>query len=198
MDLDLALRTKQSTASIDTSSSELRAKYEKWDRSNRMNLMIIKHGISEAFRGAVSNCVTKAKEYLDDIEKRFAKSNKVETNTILKSLISMKYKGKENIQKYIMEMSHLTSKLKALNLELSDGMHVHLVLISFPNQFSQFQINYNCQKEKWTLNKLISYCVQEKERLKQNKSESVYLARTPKYKGNKRKNEATKGPYAKK
>ncbi|XP_042468642.1 uncharacterized protein LOC122051528 [Zingiber officinale] len=198
MDLDLALRTEQPTAPTNTSSSELRAKYEKWDRSNRISLMIIKRGIPEAFRGAVSNSVTKVKEYLDEIEKRFAKSDKAETSTILKSLISMKYKGKRNIREYIMEMSHLASKLKTLNLELSDDMLVHLVFISLPNQFSQFQINYNCQREKWTFNELISYRVQEEERLKQIKAESAYLASTPKDKGKKRKNEATKGPYVKK
>ena len=65
-----------------------------------------------------------------------------------------------------MEMSHITSKLKVLKLELLEDLLVHLVLISLPNQFSQFMVSYNCQKEKWTLNELISYCVQEEERLK--------------------------------
>ncbi|XP_074560693.1 uncharacterized protein LOC141816866 [Curcuma longa] len=198
MDLDLAIRTEQPTTPTVSSTSEQRVNYEKWDRSNRMSLMIIKRGIPEAFRGAVSDSVTKAKEYLDEIEKRFAKSDKAETSTILKSLISMKYKGKGNVREYIMEMSHLASRLKALKLELSDDMLVHLVLISLPNQFSQFQISYNCQKEKWTLNELISYCVQEEERLKQDKAESAHLASTTKDKGKKRWNEATKGPYVKK
>ncbi|XP_042460523.1 uncharacterized protein LOC122044042 [Zingiber officinale] len=148
MDLDLALRTEQLTAPIDTSFSEQRAKNEKWDRSNRISLMIIKRGIPKAFRSAVSNSVTKTKEYLDEIEKRFSKSDKAETSTILKSLISIKYKGKGNVRKYIMEMSNLASKLKALNLELLDVMLVYLMLISLPNQFNQFQINYNCQREK--------------------------------------------------
>ncbi|KAL5571599.1 hypothetical protein UlMin_021196 [Ulmus minor] len=38
-----------------------------------------------------------------------------------------------------MEMSHLASKLKALKLELSDDLLVHLVLISLPAQFNQFK-----------------------------------------------------------
>ncbi|XP_073136894.1 uncharacterized protein [Henckelia pumila] len=179
MDLDLAIRTKQPAALTDSSSSELRARYEKWERSNRMSLMIIKRGIPEAFRGAVSDSVTKAKEYLDEIEKRFAKSDKTETSTILKSLISMRYKGKGNVREYIIEMSHLASQLKALKLELSDDMLVHLVLISLPNQFSQFKISYNCQKEKWSLNELISYYVQEEERLKQDKTESLLFYSSP-------------------
>jgi len=34
----------------------------------------------------------------------------------------MKYKGKENIKEYIMEMSNLASKLKSLKLELGEDM----------------------------------------------------------------------------
>ena len=203
IDLDLALRIERPTCHTVSSSSDERVIYDKWDRSNRMSLMIIKRGIPEAFRGAISEGIESAKDFLAEIEKRFAKSDKAETSTILKSLISMKYKGKGNIREYIMEMSHIASKLKALKLELSEDLLVHLVLISLPNQFSQFKVSYNCQKEKWTLNELISYCVQEEERLKQEKTESAHLASTSKdngkdKKGKKRKNEAAKGPAQKK
>ena len=44
----------------------------------------------------------------------------------------MKYKGKRNIREYIMEMSYIASKLKALKLELSNDLLMHLVLISLP------------------------------------------------------------------
>jgi len=71
----------------------------------------------------------------------------------------MKYKGKGNIKEYIMQMSHIASKFKALKLELSKDLLVHLILISLPAHFSQFKVCYNCQKEKWTLNELISYCM---------------------------------------
>ncbi|KAL5755315.1 hypothetical protein ACOSP7_023535 [Xanthoceras sorbifolium] len=161
--------------------------------------MIMKRGIPEAFRGPESEGITTAKEFLTEIEKRFVKNDKVETSTLLASLISMKYKGKGNIKEYIMEMSHIASKLKTLKLELSDDFLVHLVLISLPAQFSQFKVSYNCQRDKWTLNELISYCVQEEDRLKQEKTESAHLANTSKDKGKKRKkdHEAAKGPFAK-
>nr|KYP66988.1 hypothetical protein KK1_013305 [Cajanus cajan] len=58
-----------------------------------------------------------------------------------------------------MEMSNLASKLKTLKLELSDDLLVHLVLISLPTHFGQFKVSYNTQKDKWTLNELISHCV---------------------------------------
>ena len=54
MDLDLSLRMDKPASLTDASSADDRRIYEKWDRSNRMSLMIIKRGIPEAFRGAVS------------------------------------------------------------------------------------------------------------------------------------------------
>ena len=106
--------------------------------------MIIKCDILEIFKGAVSKEVTTAKEFLDDIEKCFLKNDKVETSTLLASLFSMKYKGQRNIREYIMHMSNIASKLKALKLELSNDLLVHLVLLSLPAQFSKFEVSYNC------------------------------------------------------
>ena len=94
--------------------------------------MIIKHGILEAFRGRISEGITKASDFLAEIKKHFAKNDKAETSTLLSKLISMKFKGKGNLREYIMEMSHTVSKLKALKLDLSENLLVHLVLISFP------------------------------------------------------------------
>ena len=94
---------------------------------------------------------------------------------------------KESIREYILKMSNIASKLKALKLELSEDLLVHLVLISLPAQFGQFKVSYNCQRDKWTLNELISYCVQEEERLKQEQVESAHLASTYKDKNKKRK-----------
>ena len=200
MDLDYALRTEQPQPLNADSTPDAKKEHEKWERSNRMSLMIIKRGVPEAFRGIESEGITKAKDFLAEIEKRFAKNDKVETSTLLARLISMKYKGKGNIREYIMEMSHIASKLKALKLDLCDELLVHLVLLSLPAQFNQFKVSYNCQKEKWTLNELISYCVQEEDRLKQDKTESAHLAYASKDKGKKRKNdkEAAKGPVEKK
>ncbi|RVW75445.1 Retrovirus-related Pol polyprotein from transposon TNT 1-94 [Vitis vinifera] len=164
--------------------------------------MIMKRVIPEAFRGVVTDEVTNASDFLAEIQKRFAKNDKAEMSTLLASLISMKYKGKGNVREYIMEMSHLASKLKALKLELSDDLLVHLVLISLPTQFNRFKVSYNCQKDKWTLNELISFCVQEEKRLKQDKTESAHLASISKDKG-KQKNKdnkvaASNGPEQKK
>ena len=122
-----------------------------------MCLMIIKKVIPKAFKGTIFETIKTAKEFLEEINNIFAKNEKSETNTLLENLISMRYKGNGNIREYIMEISHLASKLRAHKLDLSENLLVHLVLISLPAQFSQFKVSYTCQKEIWSLNELISH-----------------------------------------
>ncbi|KAL9315774.1 hypothetical protein ACSQ67_016775 [Phaseolus vulgaris] len=123
-----------------------------------------------------------AKKFLEGIEQYFAKNEKSEASNLLGKLVSMKYQDKGNIREYIMEMSTLASKLKSLKLELSEDLLVDLVLISPPAHFGQFKVSYNTQKDKWSLNELISHCVQEEERQQRDKADSAHLASTTKNK----------------
>ncbi|XP_047309909.1 uncharacterized protein LOC124913364 [Impatiens glandulifera] len=110
--------------------------------------MIIKRGIFEAFKGAISDEITIDKDFLAKIKKYFEKSDKVKTSTLVKRLISMNFKGKENIRECIMEISNVASILKALKLEMFEDLFVHYVFIYLPVQFNQFKVSYNCQREK--------------------------------------------------
>ncbi|PKU73375.1 hypothetical protein MA16_Dca027755 [Dendrobium catenatum] len=96
-----------------------------------MSLMIMKHLILDIIRCAMPE-EENAKKFLRQIADRFAGSEKFKTSTILNKLVSMRYKGKENIREYIMKMSNLITRQRALKLELSDDIFVHLVLISHP------------------------------------------------------------------
>ena len=103
----------------------------------------MKCAILETFRGTMSEEIN-TKEFLNDLEKWFAKNEKAEISTLLANLVSMKYKAKGNIKEYILKISHVASKLKALKLKLSEDLLVHLVLISLPTQYNQFMVSYNC------------------------------------------------------
>ncbi|XP_075507408.1 uncharacterized protein LOC142544234 [Primulina tabacum] len=136
MDLDIAIRIDSPPAITDNSTSDEKREFERWERSNRMCMMIMKMTIPETFRGTMSSDIATTKAFLQDLEKRFAKSEKSEIGTLLASLVSMRYRGKGNIEEYIMKISSSCFK---------------------------FKVSYNCQKETWSLNELISHCVQEEE-----------------------------------
>ena len=94
-------------------------------------------------------------------------------------------------------MSNIVSKLKALKTELPAELLIYFVLNSLPAQFSQLKSSYNTQKEQWSLNELIAYCVQEEERMKQEKTESAHMVYTSKGQGKRKKFEPVKDYAAK-
>ncbi|CAM8877186.1 unnamed protein product [Rhodiola kirilowii] len=169
MDLDLALREPKTDAITSTSSKSGQVYKGTWERSNRLSLIIIHRDIPEVFRGIVSDEISSAKDYLVEFENLFVENDQAKISGLLANLISMKYSGKGNVREHIMEISQLASKLKALKLELSENLLVHLVLISLPSKYSQCRNSYNCQREKWTLNELISFCMEEEKMLKHDK-----------------------------
>lgn len=173
MNLDLALQKDQPDALTDESSLEDKKNFEQWERCDRVSLMIIKQKIPEHYVRVLSEETSNAKSFLAAAEKYFAKNEKAEISALLSNLVSMRYQGKGNVREHIMEMASLASKLKALKLDVSEDLLVHLVLISLPAQFGRIEVVYNCQKEKWSLNELISHCVHEEERLNPDMAGSV-------------------------
>ena len=80
-----------------------------------------------------------AKSFPARVANRFIKSEKFEVSTHISQLINMCYKDKENIREYIMKISNLISKLKALKLKLSEEILLHFILISFLIKYNPFQ-----------------------------------------------------------
>ena len=64
MDLDYALREDRHPDLTSVNTAEQRSTMEKWERSNCMSLMIMKHSIPEAIKGAIPEA-TRAKTFLD-------------------------------------------------------------------------------------------------------------------------------------
>ena len=110
--------------------------------------MVMKHTIPTTIRGSDK---VGGKSFPTEVADRFTKSDKVETSTHLSKLVNMRYNGKGNMGEYIIKLSNFVSKLKALKLELFEEILVYFILVSLPPQYNPFKINYNAQREKWSL-----------------------------------------------
>ena len=118
------------------------ANAEKWERSNRLSLMIMKTSISVGIRGAIPDSEN-AKEYLASVEEKFKGSTKVYASTLIQRLLSAKYDGSSSIREHIMMMTDMAGKLKGMDMEISDGFLVHFIMTSLPSEYTTFKINYN-------------------------------------------------------
>ncbi|GAV72464.1 UBN2_2 domain-containing protein, partial [Cephalotus follicularis] len=165
MDLDHALRTDTPATIMAQSTTEQKAAYEKWERSNHMSLMIMKSSISVAIQGAIPDS-NNAKTYLASVEEQFKSSSKAHASTLIMKMLTIRYDGTSGVREHIMMMNDMASKLKGMEMATSKGFFVHFIMTSLPVQFGPFKINYNTQKEKWKMSELIAMCVQEEERLK--------------------------------
>ncbi|KAK3017338.1 hypothetical protein RJ639_007519 [Escallonia herrerae] len=182
MDLDYALRVDAPAALTAESSTEQKAAYEKWERSNRISLMIMKGSITTTIQGAIPDS-DNAKLYLAHIEEQFQGSSKAHATTLITKMVTLKYSGSNGVREHILRMNDMASQLKGLDMEISEGFLVHFIMTSLPAQFGPFKINYNTQKEKWKMSELISMCVQEEERLKSEQPDSPHVAITGPSKG---------------
>nr|XP_028957485.1 uncharacterized protein LOC114824504 [Malus domestica] len=164
MDYDLALREDEPPAVTANNTTEQRLKSEKWEKSNRMALMVMKRTISEAVRGGIPSC-DKAKAFLETVGAKFKMSEKGEMANLMTTLTSQKFDGKTSVREHILKMVEAAAKLKDLEVPIDDSFVVHMAFSSLPESFEQLKVSYNTQKEKWSLDEMISICAQEESRL---------------------------------
>ncbi|XP_076957895.1 uncharacterized protein LOC143633474 [Bidens hawaiensis] len=160
LDFDFALNEDQPPELTANSTPAEHLLSEKWKRCNRMSLMLMKNSISMPIRGSIPDSEND-KTYLASVEEQFKGTSKAHASTLILKLVTTKYDGRSGIRGHIMMINDMAHKLKGLDMEISDGFLVHFIMTSLPPVYEPFKINYNTQKDKWTMSKLIAMCVQE-------------------------------------
>ncbi|RVW25895.1 Retrovirus-related Pol polyprotein from transposon TNT 1-94 [Vitis vinifera] len=162
MDIDYAIRKDEPHKITDTSTPEQILLYERWEKSNRLSVMYIKTKIS---------------------------ADKALASTLIMKFTSLKLTGIRGVREHIMEMRDIVAQLKKLEVEMSESFLVHFILNTLPLQYGPFKISYNTHKDKWSINELMTMCVQEEGRLLMEQGESAMLV--TQRKGKKGKSQAS-------
>nr|BBF90152.1 polyprotein -like [Oryza rufipogon]BBF90155.1 polyprotein -like [Oryza rufipogon] len=144
---------------------------KKWSLANKKCLAVVKNTIEPTILGSIPECDA-VSEYLERIKSQFTGSSKTYATQLIKQLVTERYHG-GGVRDHILRMSNMASKLKPMDLGITDDFLVHLVMASLPKQFDNFIVNYNISPEKWTFEKLIANCVQEEERIKESNGGSI-------------------------
>ncbi|KAL5754419.1 hypothetical protein ACOSP7_022639 [Xanthoceras sorbifolium] len=164
MDIDYAIRKDESPAITDTSSVADIALYEKWEQSNRLSVMFIKTKISYNIY------------LLKGIDKQSVTSEKALASTLIMKLSSQRLTSVKGVREHIMQMRDIAAQLKKLEVDISESFLVHYILTNLPHQYGPFKISYNTHKDKWSINELMTMCVEEEGRLLQEQGDSAMLA----------------------
>src|SRR3954469_4120410 len=152
-------------------------------------MMFIKTRISASIRGPIREC-NNVKSLLKAIDEQFESSDKALASTLITKLSNMKLTCNKGVREHIMRMLDIAAQLKTFEVEMSESFLVHFILNTLPRQYNQFKISYNTHKNKWSINELMTMCVQEEERLLlENVEESAHRA----FKGKDKRHETKKG-----
>lgn len=173
MDIDYAIR-KDNPTIIDTKTIAEKALYEQWEQSNLLSLMFIKTKISYGIRGSVDRH-DNVKALLKAIDEQFVTSDKALAHTLIMKFSSLRLTKVSGVQEHIMQMRDIAAQLKTLKVEMFDSFLVHFILNTFPQQYGPFKISYKKHKNKWSINELLTMCVQEKGRLKMELGKSALM-----------------------
>ncbi|XP_061996495.1 uncharacterized protein LOC133714404 [Rosa rugosa] len=157
--------------------------YKKWHRSNRMAKNLIRTSMSKTVRGSIEEPEL-ASDFLEHIGAKFKESEKAEAARLTKEFHDLKYMGSGGVREHIMKMININGRLRELLMGVRDEQVVHYALHSLPNSFSHLRTSYNSQKGNWTLDELISICVDEESRIKEEKepATTINLIEKPKRK----------------
>jgi hypothetical protein len=75
----------------------------------------------------------------------------------------MCYNYKDGVRKHIMQMGAMNGELKSMDMGINDDLLVHFILSSLPSDFESFQ------RDKWSIEEIISHSVEEEDRQKADK-----------------------------
>ncbi|XP_073136794.1 uncharacterized protein [Henckelia pumila] len=193
MDIDYAIWKDESPAITEKRIPDDVDLYEKWERSNRLCVMFIKTKISAGMRGSVDQH-NNVKELLKALDEKFQSSDKALANTLIMEFSSLRFTNVRGVREHIMKMRDIAARLKILEVDISETFLVHYILNTLPQQYGPFKISYNTHKDKWSINELMTMCVQEEGRLLMKSGENALL--TIKEKNQNQANKKGKG-YAK-
>ena len=89
---------------------------------------------------------------------------------------SLRLTSVRGVREHIMQMRDNVAQLKKLEVEMLESFLVHYILNTLSHQYGPFKISYNTHKDKWSINELMTMCVQEEGRLVMEQGESAMLA----------------------
>ena len=125
LDLDLALLNDRHAAIMDSNSIEQKAFYKAWERSNRLSLMFMRIPIVSNIKATIP-CTKSAEEYMKLVKERsqFESVNKSSPETLMGTLITMKFDGSCTMHEHVTETIKIETKLKSMGMEVNENFIV--------------------------------------------------------------------------
>ena len=115
LDLDLAMLEEKSVTIIDANSNEEKAHYKAWERSNSLNLMLMRMTIADSIKTTLPK-IENAKKFMGLVGEHSQTADKSVVETLMSTLITMKFDGSRTMYEHVIEMTNIAARLKTLGI----------------------------------------------------------------------------------
>uniref|UniRef100_A0A2N9EFV4 Retrovirus-related Pol polyprotein from transposon TNT 1-94-like beta-barrel domain-containing protein n=1 Tax=Fagus sylvatica TaxID=28930 RepID=A0A2N9EFV4_FAGSY len=167
MRLDLALEVNKSDAITSQSSVGAKAYFNKWVKSNKLCMMIMRLSMDKTIKNSIPQC-DNANDYLAAVSKKFVVFDKAEKSNYMRLLTTTTYDGTTGVREHVMRMTNLAMRLRDMKVDIPNSYLVWLILESLPDQFSALKTSYNVVKGEWGLNEMTAIVVQQEEMMRKS------------------------------
>ena len=150
MAIDYAIRKSEPPEVTEESTPSEVALFERWERSNRLNVMFIKTKITTGIKGSFEQ-YDKVQDFLKAIGEQFVTSDKAFASTLIMKFSSIRITSVRGVHEHIMQMRDIAAQLKKLWKDMAESFLVHFILNTLPHQYGPFKISYNTHKDKWSM-----------------------------------------------
>ncbi|PNY10319.1 pleiotropic drug resistance protein 1-like [Trifolium pratense] len=124
MDIDYVIRKDEPHAITEESTQVAVALYERWERSNRLNVMFIKTKVTADIHSSVDQHEN-VRDLLKVIDDQFVTSKKALANTLIRKFSSHPLTDVKGVREHIMKMCDISTELKKLKVYMSKSFLVH-------------------------------------------------------------------------
>lgn len=138
MALDSAILTDEEPSAITEESSESeKSRYERWERSNRLSLNLMRMTMAESIKPSMPT-TEKAREFLQKIKEcsQSDLADKSIVGSLMNELTTRKFDWSQPIHDHVTHMSNLAAKLTTLGMEVHEQFLVQFIMNSLPFEFS--------------------------------------------------------------
>ncbi|GAV57788.1 UBN2_2 domain-containing protein, partial [Cephalotus follicularis] len=118
MDIDLMLRVDKPPIPMELGMPNEKTAYERWERPNRLSLMLIKSQVNRNTRNSIPDC-DKVADDMKSVEEQFVQYDKALASTLMKKLSSIRFDNSKSVREHIMEMRDIAAQLKFFEVEIS-------------------------------------------------------------------------------
>ncbi|XP_074283653.1 uncharacterized protein LOC141608189 [Silene latifolia] len=132
-DFDIALTEDKPAALIIESTQAQKDHFHKWEKANKLSMLIIKKSMSGEFQGFSIDIKT-AKGLLEAIGNRYKESEKDETGELMDYLTNTKYDGVSGVRAHILKMEDIANRLTKLKVPIAESFLVYQILNSLPQK----------------------------------------------------------------